>query len=68
MKQEKNKQHDYQTYEKGYQQLLYIVFTVCYLENRNNEYLNNFFEVEVKANIKIMKMILDIVTATLRRA
>lgn len=46
-----------------------MIFTGLYLESSNvieNQFLRNFFEVEIKVDVLILRMTLDIVTKCLR--
>ena len=55
-------------YESSYWQLLSMIFAGLYLESgTENEYLHNFFNVEIKVDVLLLRMVLDIVTKTLRQ-
>ncbi|CDW81842.1 UNKNOWN [Stylonychia lemnae] len=67
IKKQANKAYDYQSWEKAYWQLAYIVFTAFYIENVQNEYLENYFQLQLRQDLQQMKLVLDIISSVLRR-
>lgn len=43
VKKQANKNFDFETWEKAYWQLIYIVYTAFYIENSQNGFLENYF-------------------------
>ena len=57
-------------WEGSYWQLLHMIFAGFYLEANpatENAYVKDFFEIEIKVDILLLRMVLDIVTKTLRQ-
>ena len=57
-------------WEDSFWQLVSMLFTGLYLESNpgmDNEYLKDFFEVEIKVDILLLRMVLDVVTKCLKQ-
>ena len=54
--------------DQSYWQLLQMIFSGLYLESgTENAYLTNFFSVEIKVDVLLLRMVLDIIGKTLRQ-
>jgi hypothetical protein len=67
IKKQANKLFDYQSWEKAQWQLVYIVFTAFYIENTQNDFLDSYFQFQLRQDLKQMKMVLDIVSSVLKK-
>ena len=57
-------------WETSYWQLLHMIFAGFYLESSpgtENAFIKEFFELEIKVDVLLLRMVLDIVTKTLRQ-
>lgn len=58
------------SWEGSYWQLLHMIFAGFYLESNpatENTFLKDFFEIEIKVDVLLLRMVLDIVSKTLRQ-
>ena len=56
-------------WENAYWQLCQMIFTGLYLESNpgiENLYVKNFFEIEIKVDVLLLRMVLDIVSKCLK--
>lgn len=60
---------DVESWQESYWQLISMIFTCFYLDsnpNSENLFVKEFFEVEIKVDVLLLRMVLDIVTRCLR--
>ena len=68
--QTKEKALDQDVWQDAFWQLISMVFTAFYLDsnpNSENMFVREFFEVEIKVDVLLLRMVLDIVTRCLRQ-
>lgn len=68
--QTKEKAVDTDIWQDSFWQLISMIFTALYLDsnpNSENLFVKEFFEVEIKVDVLLLRMVLDIVTRCLRQ-
>lgn len=68
--QTKGKAVDASSWETSYWQLLQMLFTGMYIESNpmtENGYIKQFFEIEIKVDVLLLRMVLEVITKTLKQ-
>jgi len=61
---------DSEAWEESYWSLLHLIFSGFYLESSpggDNNYIDEFFQVEIKVDVVLLRMVLDIVNNCLKQ-